>query len=387
MASVTNIGKYCGRCDEELETKDECFDCDSCMARYHLNCCGVSKSELKARKTSTCLRLYCTSCFSLFTSGVVSKVDELLKFVHKIDLFNQETKSTKDNDAAVIQSIMTKINQMDEKVTSIESGMAKTTPTSFANVLKTGNVNPVVIVKPKKKQKCAETLNEINRNINKKDLNVCKTRNTRDGAVILSCESTNETMKAKQLINDKLGSEYEVVLPDVKNPRLRISNLDPEIENDNLINVLKSHNQRISAIEMKLITVINRKYRNHFTKDIVVEVKSDDYKQLRKIETLNLPWRECKIHEHLYIKRCFKCCGFAHIAKDCKQKQRCSKCAGNHKYSECKSNDICCINCRIANEKWKSKLNTNHHSWSKECSVIKRKMVQLQDKIEYNEAK
>lgn len=29
MASVTNNGKYCGRCDEELEAKDECFDCDT----------------------------------------------------------------------------------------------------------------------------------------------------------------------------------------------------------------------------------------------------------------------------------------------------------------------------------------------------------------------
>lgn len=319
MTSVTNNGKYCGRCDEELETKDECFDCDSCAARYHLTCCGVSKAELKARKTSKCLRLYCTSCFSLFTCGIVSKVDELLKFIHKMDLFNQESKLTKYNDNALLQSIMTKINNVEERITSIEYGMANSnTPTSFANIVKKGNVNPVVIIKPKKKQKCADTLEEITKNINKKDLNVCKTRNTRNGGVVLCCENTSETMKAKQLINDKLGNEYEIVLPDIKNPRLRISNLDAGIDDNSLINVLKTHNQLIADIDMKLITVINRKFRNRSTKDIVVEVKSDAYKQLRKIDTLKLPWSECKINEHLYIKRCFKCCGFSHIAKDCK---------------------------------------------------------------------
>lgn len=260
-------------------------------------------------------------------------------------------------------------------------------PTSYANVVRTGNVNPVVIVKPKKKQNCSETVEQITKNINKKDLNICKTRSTRDGGVVLCCESTNETMKAKQLINDKLGSEYQIVLPDIKNPRLRISNLDADIENNSIIDVLKTHNQQISDIDMKLITVINRNHRNRSTKDIIVEVKSYAYKQLRKIDTLKLSWNECKIHEHLYIRRCFKCCGFSHIAKDCKGKLKCSICAGNHKYSECKSKDICCINCRVANDKWKLQLDTRHHSWSKECSVIQRRVTHLQNKIEYNESK
>lgn len=138
---------------------------------------------------------------------------------------------------------------------------------------------------------------------------------------------------------------------------------------------------------MRLITVINRNFKNRSTKDIVVEVKSDAYKQLRKIETLKLPWSECKIQEHLYIRRCFKCCGFSHIVKDCKGKQKCSICAGNHKYSECKSKDFRCINCRVSNDKWKLKLDTKHHSWRKECSVIQRRITHLQNKIEYNESK
>ena len=157
------------------------------------------------------------------------------------------------------------------------------------------------------------------------------------------------------------------------------SNIDADIDDKSLITVLK-----ISGIDMKLITFIKKSFRNRSTKDIIVEVNSEAQKQLRKIDTLKLPWSECKIYEHMYIKRCFKYCGFSHLAKDCTRKQ---KCAGNHKYSDCKSKDNCCINCSVANNKFKLKLDTNHLSWSKVCSVLQRRMERLRNTIEYNESK
>lgn len=268
MASVTNIGKYCGRCDEELVAKDECFDCDSCSARFHLTCCDVSKVELKARKNSKCLRLHCTSCFFLVTNGVVAKVDELLKFVHKIDLFNQDSKLSKINDSAILQSLISKLDSVNEKIENVSSAASSVKESnSYSNVVKTGNVNSVVVIKPKTKQLCTKTMEIITKNINKKDLNVCNTRNARDGGVVLCCANASETLKAKQLINEKLGADYDVVLPSIRNPRLRISNINADISNDSIIDLLKDHNQQIAEIEMKLVTIINKKHRNYTYKD------------------------------------------------------------------------------------------------------------------------
>lgn len=51
----------------------------------------------------------------------------------------------------------------------------------------------------------------------------------------------------------------------------------------------------------------------------------------------------------LYIPpplRCFKCQRFGHIANDCKGKQRCSKCGGEHDYGKCDTNaTMKCCNC------------------------------------------
>ena len=39
------------------------------------------------------------------------------------------------------------------------------------------------------------------------------------------------------------------------------------------------------------------------------------------------------------VTQCYKCQGFNHIAKDCKKAQKCVRCAGAHKSSECPDKD------------------------------------------------
>ncbi len=50
------------------------------------------------------------------------------------------------------------------------------------------------------------------------------------------------------------------------------------------------------------------------------------------------------------VTQCYKCQGFNHIAKDCKKEQKCVRCAGSHKSTECpdknkKSLKLKCSNC------------------------------------------
>lgn len=70
--------------------------------------------------------------------------------------------------------------------------------------------------------------------------------------------------------------------------------------------------------------------------------------------TNNLPqfvyidrWRS-KVKEYIYpVMQCYKCLKFNHTAKICKNKQVCSKCAGEHSHKDCVSDDmnIKCSNC------------------------------------------
>lgn len=136
-------------------------------------------------------------------------------------------------------------------------------------------------------------------------------------------------MKVKQVVTEKLGDNYEVVLPKVKCPRIRITNIDKEIATESILDELKKHNSNIDQIDMQLVTVIPRKRYSAEWNEAVFEVKADAFEQMLDIGVLSLPWRECKIYEHLHVSRCYKCCGFSHKSNVCRQEQqKCSRCAG-----------------------------------------------------------
>lgn len=384
---------------EEEEAKFESFLCDKCGSAFHNNCTGVRKTDVKARKTSNSLRILCPFCVTTTDESIEKKIEELTLVVYKTDLSCQKQNETIASNNSImgkmansLVDLVKKVNLLTEKINSFgpnATTSARVTPDnkSYANVASSKPVKPAVVIKPKNKQHSKKTMEEIVKTVDKKSVNVCSTRNARNGGVILQCSNATETMKVKQIVHEKLGDEYEVLLPAVKDPRLRITNIDSQIADESVIEELKLNNENIRDIEMKLVAVISKKFRGTTTKEAIVEVKSTVYKKLLEIGELNLPWRECRIIEHLYLKRCFKCCGFSHIAGQCKQTtQSCSKCAGNHKLDDCKSKKLCCVNCKAANESSKMNLKTNHHAYSKECSILQRRLVVLRNKIEYNPA-
>lgn len=383
----------CYVCEKEICYEEESTQCDRCDIRFHIKCNNLTKQAVNAQRSNKCVLIYCPECISNRDNSTEEKMKIALRLLYKLDMFNQQhmPQNTINNDS--LKAIVLKLDEMEKQICSQNqhqkvSDATEQHATSFANVVKRSNIKPAVVIKPKKKQECATTLEAIKKSVNTAAVNVCGTRNVKEGAIVLQCANATETMKVKSLVSDKLGDDYEVVLPKIKNPRLRVTNIPTEIQKDSIIDELKKHNEELMNCDMSLVTVLNRKAtsKQQASNDIVIEVNGTVYNKLIEMKNLRLPWRECKIFEHMYIKRCYKCLGFAHIAKECKLEQKCSKCGGAHKYSDCKSKKTSCANCCTANMKLKSKMNINHHAWSNACPVYKRRLEALANKIEYNAA-
>ncbi|XP_033736414.1 uncharacterized protein LOC117324602 [Pecten maximus] len=63
-------------------------------------------------------------------------------------------------------------------------------------------------------------------------------------------------------------------------------------------------------------------------------------------ERVNIGYRSYQVK--LYVPpplRCYKCNRYGHMAVNCKGKQRCQKCGGDHKVSECENTEKKCVNC------------------------------------------
>lgn len=374
----------CYKCEEEI-ADTEYDECDNCENVFHWQCMNVRKKDSTARVGSKCLRLYCPDCCD---NTVKDKLKEITKLLYKLDLFNQKQKEDQAKKDDVMESFKCQLKAMELKLNALEVGDSKgqtNKKSSYANIVKEHKIKPAVIVKPKTKQANKKTHEEIANKIDKNTVKVCGTRNARDGGVVLRCEDRNDALQVKDVFNEKMGEDYDVILPKAKLPRLRITNVDPDIARENILMELKNYNDSLVQMNIKLVAVIGKKYNDNAYNDVIIEVDVTGYKQLIDMGKLKLPWRECKIIEHLYIVRCYSCCGFFHKSVDCTIKQKCHKCSGHHKFSDCKTKIECCINCKLANVQFHMKLDTKHSAWSKNCPVLKHHQMKLANKISYIE--
>lgn len=396
----------CQSCEKDIKEEEEAagksFVCDNCDSAFHNKCAGVKRAEVNARKDSKVLRILCPFCAQTNDEALVKKVNLLTKIAHKTDLSCQKQNASIDSNNTLLGALsrnvlelVEKVEKLTMKIESLEANASTTAKViqssdSYAKAVSAKAVSakpvkPAVVIKPKHKQNSKKTMKELTKSVDKNSVDVCGARNARDGGIVLQCRNANETMKVKQIVKDKLGDEYDVTLPAVKHPRLRITNVDTQIPDDSIINELKQHNENIRDFDMKLVTIIPRNYRGSMSNDVIVEVKSDVYNKLIDIGVLYLQWIECRIFEHLHVKRCFKCLGFSHIASQCSQNtQCCSKCAGNHKFDDCKSKKLCCANCKAANQRNRLNLDTRHHAFSRDCSILQRRLAVIRNKIAYN---
>lgn len=393
-------GIECAKCEQEA-THEDGFECDGCMYYYHLACGDVLKREAKARAASSRLQIYCKECVEKNPSVVSAvHVKSILKYVEKIDLVLQQQKISNEEMRRAVNDNSSEIKLMKDYMAVMHGEMrernAKSTdsvanhvqPTgSYANVLKnkgTGILRSVVIQPKNHKQRCEATLQKIKESIGDIERCVRDTKHTRNGGIVISCASAGDTVRMKQQIDTVMSDEYEVRLPQIKNPRVKISQINIDLETDDILHDIMNKNDLLNSAKMEIKKTIRH---NHIgTQDIIAELDCVSFDTMMTRKKLLIGWKSCSVYEHVYIKRCFKCCGFSHIAKDCKHDLACSKCAGSHKSNACDSRILKCINCSAANAKFGLNLTTEHHAWSRDCTVLHKRTNKLREIVQYNPA-
>lgn len=289
------------------------------------------------------------------------------------------------------EALSTKLNNVIERVECIdkklETGFVSSGSMdghkSYVNVLKESS-KPAVIIKPKTaKQNSKTTIHDITSHVNYKNIEACGLRSVNGGGVVINCQSNASTMKVKQIIEDNFGDKYEVSMPKLFKPRFKIVNAMNNIDERHIINVLITQNEWLDSNDsIELKKVINKTdSESNDIIDIILEVDAFTSKKIIEHGKVNLGFRRCNIVQHVHIKRCFKCCGFGHMAKDCTNKLACAKCGGEHKRAECRAKNTQCINCKINAKKYALKMDTNHHAWSFKCEILQKRISQLNRKF------
>lgn len=365
--------KTCFSCRSDIKRIDKCVNCFVCEKCFHTKCLGMSSHEEKAIHDWRGIKYVCATCEN---SKVQVQLDTLNKKLE--ECFNMILKQSEV------------INQMDLIMQSMVKGENITRSKSYSKVL--NNKNEVLLIKPKDdKQKCEQTHQDLKMKINPSKLAVAvdTVKNIRNGGVAINLNNSSSKEILKKSVTKELGNQYEVIEAVARNPKVIIVGIESDTldqEDDDILRSICEQNELklINGKELQGIK-IKRKFlsKNKKYGNIVMEVEGEIYKILIKKEKINIGWKKCNVYEYDNIIRCYKCGAFNHMAKECKNEESCSKCAGPHKTTQCTAKESKCINCIHANQKLRMNLNINHMAQDRECPCYKRIVEKLRSKVNY----
>jgi len=302
-------------------------------------------------------------------SSIDFKIDWLIKIVKEIKDETVCKKEVKTVIKEVVREELSNIKQeLEDLRKMIREGINRSTESghsSYSEAVKKKKEN-IIIIKPKTQQE-SETTKEVIKekvDIRNMSMGITKLRKGREGTVILGCETGDEMIKLKDAVQSKLGENYNVTDPLQMKPKIKIINIseeEMELEDDELIHTIKKQNSmeesRINIVK-KILKKKNKDNSQSRSKgrdggSIIIEADEQTHDMMLKKEKLNIGWRKCPVYNHISIKRCYKCWGYYHIAKNC-------------------TRDETCVNCMFKIKTYNLKISDEHDALSPECPTYKR---------------
>ena len=285
-------------------------------------------------------------------------------------------------------------DDLDPQVENLDKTPVQTSATvTFADVLKKNSPKqatvkhtrpPVIIVKPKEASQTAkQTKHELRNKVDRAANSINAVREASDGSIILGVESAVNIQDIAKSMQEKIGEKYEVRVPTPKKPRLKIVGVEDEMSEKELSACLTSQNTFLNELELKLITSYSTKsIGGDKSFNYIIEVDSNAHQMMLESGRLNIGWERCRVLECFGIIRCFKCCGYGHKSDTCKSGETCGKCSGQHKSSECNTDEIRCVNCVQINTTRNLNNSTNHYAFSQDCPTYKKMVARKRQQIE-----
>ncbi|XP_036147299.1 uncharacterized protein LOC118647147 [Monomorium pharaonis] len=193
--------------------------------------------------------------------GMDSKTDWLVRPMREM---KDEMACKREIKMLIKETVQEKIKaikqEMEDLRKIIRGGMqasAENVRGSYSEAIKKKKEN-IIIIKPKTQQESETTKKIIKEKVDIKNMpmGITKVRKGREGTVILVCETGEEIDKLKDVVQSKLGDNYNVTESLPKKPKIKIVNISEEeieLDDDELIDTIKKQNSigesRISIVK------------------------------------------------------------------------------------------------------------------------------------------
>jgi hypothetical protein len=228
----------------------------------------------------------------------------------------------------------------------------------------------------------------VKETIDPKKMNIIGLNETADEGVKITTTKVNNEEIAQKL-REKLNESFEIEVPEMKKPRVKIVNFDcgdNSYSVADITNMIKTQNRSLFQPDdnIRLIKKYSVKKNNNTKTTFIGEVNGALFAKMMKAERVTIDWSSCRVYEALEVVRCFQCSRFSHVIEDCKSDDpTCPKCSGNHRFKDCKNERLKCINCCETNKKFNLNYDVNHSVWDKSCKSYQKRLQNKKKFIDY----
>lgn len=245
MNSERNI---CKLCDKKCETGEERIHCmGPCHRNFHAKCIGFTPVPLKFYRQCDNLFYECDECRDNPYKVISITLDKLLSFLCILDerLKRKETESD-----SIIKHFETLSEHLQKQEYERKAELNKAKTTVNDNVNESPDLcgdgdkktvpEPVVLVQPKKKQKCSMTRAAFDeKNIPNKVAINC-VNNLPNGGVQIQCKNKDDVIKLHKKAIEEMGEDYTILIPKKRNPKIRVTNMCEKQSDVDIITSIKN---------------------------------------------------------------------------------------------------------------------------------------------------
>lgn len=317
------------------------------------------------------------------------------KLRHDVDVTLSSTRNFSHNNTTLqeddpdTKSIITEnilLRKLNEEITHKNSllmdtiELLKNNKTSYAEITKNDTVkqasSPDIKVIMKSNEIDAECAFDQVTNVLQNDI-IIPIKNvisTKKSGIIVKCLNNHDVSRTCDVLQNKLGSNFEVTIKREANPRLKIFGISKDLIKDEIENDLNKRNFYQFDSNCKILHTFD--CANH-TQGAILEVPSDLYQYVvNNNYKVYIGYQCCKVFDDFNVSLCYNCSGINHSGKKCKNAPKCIYCAGNHVAKNCNANELVkCVNCSFANDKYNTKYNTDHMACDlQSCEILKKKL-------------
>ncbi|GBM10761.1 hypothetical protein AVEN_143-1 [Araneus ventricosus] len=154
---------------------------------------------------------------------------------------------------------------------------------------------------------------------------------------------------------NKKSDILHVSYPKRRNPNLLLKNIPNEIDDQEILQILKEQNPELGSEklweETKILFTV-KKFEN--SRHLVLEVNPICRKICLTMKFLRVNLNIFRIEDLVIINRCFKYLGYHHKASNCENVLCCYNCGEEHKSRQCTLAIHVCLNCIRFNKKTRS---------------------------------